>query len=48
MCERLLVMRGGEAVEALEEGRLATRDVASDYARTLMTASDGFVRPPAA
>ncbi len=45
MCERLLVMRGGEAVEALEEGRLATRDVRSDYARALMTASDGFVRP---
>ena len=47
MCERLLVMRGGEAVEALEEGRLATRDVRSDYARKLMTASDGFVRPQA-
>ncbi|WP_062111588.1 ABC transporter ATP-binding protein [Aureimonas sp. AU40] len=45
MCERLLVMRAGEAVETLDEGRLARRDVRSDYARTLMVASDGFVRP---
>jgi len=45
MCERLLVMRAGRAVEELGEGRLARRDVASDYARALMTASDGFVRP---
>ncbi|WP_019996598.1 ABC transporter ATP-binding protein [Aureimonas ureilytica] len=45
MCERLLVMRGGEAVEALEQGHLARREVRSDYARRLMVASDGFVRP---
>ena len=47
MCDRLLVMRAGEAVEELEEGRLALRDVRSAYARDLMTASEGFVRPGA-
>ena len=45
MCERLLVMRAGRAVEELGQGRLARRDVASAYAKALMTASDGFVRP---
>ncbi len=45
MCERLLVMRGGEALEELGSGALASRQVASDYTRQLMVASEGFVRP---
>ncbi|MBP0616124.1 ABC transporter ATP-binding protein [Jiella mangrovi] len=44
MCERLLVMRGGEAVEALERSALADHAVSSDYTRTLLTASEGYVR----
>ncbi|NDW03705.1 ABC transporter ATP-binding protein [Jiella pacifica] len=44
MCERLLVMRGGEAVEALDRSSLADRKVSSDYTRALLTASEGYVR----
>ncbi|MCB8838332.1 ABC transporter ATP-binding protein [Aurantimonas sp. VKM B-3413] len=44
MCDRLLVMRGGEAVEALDRSSLADRKVASDYTRALLTASEGYVR----
>ena len=45
MCERLLVMRDGKIVEALTDGALSRREVTSDYAKTLMKASEGFVRP---
>ncbi|MBV0890851.1 ABC transporter ATP-binding protein [Paracoccus sp. Z118] len=48
MCDRLLVMRGGKAVEEMTDGALASRDVDSDYTRALMKASEGFVRPGAA
>ncbi len=44
MCERLMVMQGGEEVERLEAGDLATRNVARDYTRNLLVASEGFVR----
>ncbi|KQU74332.1 ABC transporter [Aminobacter sp. DSM 101952] len=44
MCERLMVMQGGEEVERLEAGDLATRNVAQDYTRNLLVASEGFVR----
>ncbi|UDF32901.1 UNVERIFIED_ORG: ABC transporter ATP-binding protein (plasmid) [Roseateles sp. XES5] len=44
MCERLLVMRGGRAVEELASGDLATRKVNADYTRGLLTASEGFRR----
>ncbi|MEX6507592.1 ABC transporter ATP-binding protein [Jiella sp. M17.18] len=44
MCERLLVMRGGEAVEALDRASLADRQVRSDYTRDLLTASEGYKR----
>ncbi|WP_229583468.1 ABC transporter ATP-binding protein [Paracoccus sp. S-4012] len=47
MCDRLLVMQGGRAVEELGKGALASGDVSSDYTRTLMKASAGFVRPAA-
>lgn len=48
MCDRLLVMKGGKAVEELTEGALSHRQVESDYTRALMKASEGFVRPSAA
>ena len=44
MCERLMVMQGGEEVERLQAGDLATRNVAQDYTRNLLVASEGFVR----
>jgi peptide/nickel transport system ATP-binding protein len=44
MCERLLVMRGGEAVESLDSGALANRRVESDYTRALLIASEGYDR----
>ncbi len=44
MCERLMVMQSGEEVERLEAGDLATRNVAKDYTRNLLVASEGFVR----
>ncbi len=48
MCDRLLVMKGGRAVEELTEGALSHRRVESDYTRALMKASEGFVRPAGA
>ena len=48
MCDRLLVMKGGQAVEELAEGALSHLQVESDYTRALMKASEGFVRPDAA
>ncbi len=44
MCERLMVMQGGEAVESLEAADLATHQVDKDYTRRLLKASEGFVR----
>ena len=44
MCERLMVMQNGQEVERLEAGDLATRNVAKDYTRNLLVASEGFVR----
>lgn len=47
MCERLLVMQHGLAVEELTRQALQTRQAAEDYTRQLMTASDGFTRADA-
>ncbi|MBZ9966141.1 ABC transporter ATP-binding protein [Mesorhizobium sp. BR1-1-2] len=44
MCERLMVMQGGEAVENLAAGDLVERRVTKDYTRNLLRASEGFVR----
>ncbi|MER9652653.1 ABC transporter ATP-binding protein [Mesorhizobium sp. M0152] len=44
MCERLMVMQSGEAVENLAANDLVERRVAKDYTRNLLRASDGFVR----
>ena len=44
MCERLMVMQAGQEVERLQAGDLATRNVAQDYTRNLLVASEGFVR----
>jgi peptide/nickel transport system ATP-binding protein len=48
MCERLMVMQGGEAVESLTASDLATHRVDQDYTRRLLKASEGFARvaPP--
>jgi peptide/nickel transport system ATP-binding protein len=48
MCERLLVMQHGLAVERLEASALASANVATDYARTLLEASTGYKRDQAA
>ncbi|QPC85371.1 ATP-binding cassette domain-containing protein [Mesorhizobium sp. NBSH29] len=45
MCEHLLVMQNGEAVEYLFASDLAKRNVTSDYTRALLVASEGFVTP---
>ncbi|WP_315928822.1 ABC transporter ATP-binding protein [Mesorhizobium sp. SP-1A] len=45
MCERLLVMQNGEAVEMLAARDLAGRNVEQDYTRRLLKASEGFSRP---
>ncbi len=47
LCERLLVMRRGQAVEALAAADLAAHRVEADYTRQLMEASVGFRRAPA-
>ncbi len=47
LCERLLVMQRGRAVEALAATDLAARRVQADYTRQLMEASAGFRRAPA-
>jgi peptide/nickel transport system ATP-binding protein len=44
MCERLLVMKDGEAVESFDSAALAGRDVETDYTRALLEASEGYVR----
>jgi peptide/nickel transport system ATP-binding protein len=44
MCERLLVMQHGLAVERLEASALASANVTTDYARTLLEASTGYKR----
>ncbi|MBB6467972.1 peptide/nickel transport system ATP-binding protein [Aminobacter lissarensis] len=44
MCERLMVMQNGEAVEQLAASDLASGRVGQDYTRRLLKASEGFVR----
>lgn len=44
MCERLMVMQNGEAVEHLAAADLVGHRVAKDYTRNLLKASEGFVR----
>ena len=44
MCERLLVMQHGAAVEELDRSALSDGAVSSDYTRTLLKASEGFVK----
>jgi len=44
MCERLMVMQNGEAVENLAASDLVERKVTKDYTRNLLKASEGFVR----
>jgi peptide/nickel transport system ATP-binding protein len=43
MCERLIVMQGGRAVERLEAAALAAGAVKTDYTRALLRASAGYV-----
>lgn len=45
MCERLMVMRGGETVELLSREDLRAGRYTQPYTGALMTASAGFVRP---
>ena len=44
MCERLMVMQNGEAVETLAADSLSARTVAQPYTRNLLVASEGFRR----
>ncbi|MBC6416291.1 MAG: ABC transporter ATP-binding protein [Rhodospirillales bacterium] len=44
MCERLLVMQQGQGVEELDRRALGDRRVEADYTRSLLKASEGFVR----
>ena len=44
MCERLMVMQNGEAVETLTASQLIGHRVTQDYTRNLLRASEGFVR----
>ncbi|MDX8526081.1 ABC transporter ATP-binding protein [Mesorhizobium sp. MSK_1335] len=44
MCERLMVMQNGEAVETLTASQLIGHRVGADYTRNLLRASEGFVR----
>jgi peptide/nickel transport system ATP-binding protein len=44
MCDRLMVMRNGRAVEQLTSADLAARNVTQDYTRGLLAASEGFKR----
>ncbi|MGX5849456.1 ABC transporter ATP-binding protein [Mesorhizobium sp. PL10] len=44
MCERLMVMQNGEAVENLTASQLIGHRVEKDYTRNLLRASEGFVR----
>jgi len=42
MCDRLLVMRHGVAVEEMTNARLRAGEASSDYARILLRASQGY------
>ena len=44
MCERLMVMQSGEAVENLDASQLAAHQVTRSYTRNLLKASEGFDR----
>ncbi len=44
MCQRLLVMQFGQGVEEMTAQTLAARSPQTDYARQLLTASEGFRR----
>ena len=44
MCQRLLVMQFGRGVEEMTAQTLAARSPQTDYARQLLTASEGFRR----
>ena len=44
LCDRLLVMRNGEAVEETTSTALRNGEAASDYTRALIAASQGFAR----
>jgi len=48
LCERLLVMHQGRAVEEIAAADLAAHRVQADYTRSLMVASAGFQRDNAA
>ena len=45
LCQRLMVMRRGQAVEMLAADDLAAHCVQADYTKSLMVAAAGFVRP---
>ena len=47
MCERLVVMQGGQVVEHLTRQALQDHATTRDYTRNLLTASEGFTRDPA-
>ncbi|OCW57203.1 ABC transporter ATP-binding protein [Hoeflea olei] len=47
MCERLMVMQGGQVVEQLSREALQAHATTKDYTRNLLTASEGFTRAPA-
>ncbi len=44
MCDRLMVMQSGRAVEQMTSADLAARNVTQDYTRGLLAASEGFKR----
>ena len=44
MCERLMVMQHGQAVEDLTRASLQSHNATKDYTRNLLTASEGFTR----
>jgi len=46
LCERLLVMRNGEAVEETTSGALRSGIASNEYTQSLIEASQGFTRRP--
>ena len=46
MCDRLVVMQGGEVVEHLTRQALRDHATTQDYTSNLLTASEGFTRAP--
>lgn len=44
MCERLMVMQHGQAVEQLTRAELKAHHAGEDYTRNLLAASEGFTR----